>query len=334
MSASTAGTVTETSGASIGPEPDSQVRTIELSGPDDVDGFKSAARSLVANGVAPGNVAWRVKDGCGDSLFDGDESPATPVAVGPSRSESAVMKVPPAFVDMTESAALHRDPQRFSLLYQLLWRLQHEPGLRHDPLDPQWMQAERMAHAVRHDAHKMKAFVRFRRIDDGGELPLHVAFFEPEHHIVEAVAPFFARRFAQMRWAILTPRRSVSWDGERLCVGEGAGRDQAPPADAGEALWLTYYAHVFNPARLKLATMQREMPRRYWKNLPEAALIQPLAAGAHERSTTMVDRAATTPARQVRRMSAAPPRAEFHLSGCAGRAVESGASRQRACRDP
>jgi hypothetical protein len=36
-----------------------------------------------------------------------------------------------------------------------------------------------------------------------------VAWFEPEHYIVEAVAPLFERRFAQMRWAILTPERSV-----------------------------------------------------------------------------------------------------------------------------
>ena len=35
---------------------------------------------------------------------------------------------------------------------------------------------------------------------------------------------------------------------------------------------------IFNPARLKLAMMQKEMPQRYWTNLPEAALIDPLAA--------------------------------------------------------
>jgi hypothetical protein len=98
------------------------------------------------------------------------------------------------------------------------------------------------------------------------------------HHIVAATAPFFARRFAQMRWAILTPERSVRWDGKRLAFGPGARREDAPGADAGEQLWLTYYEHIFNPARLKLAMMQKEMPRRYWKNLPEAALIQPLAA--------------------------------------------------------
>ena len=115
-----------------------------------------------------------------------------------------------------------------------------------------------------------------------------VAWFEPEHHVVEAIAPFFIRRFTAMRWAILTPERSLHWDGATLSVGPGARRDQAPPADAGESLWLTYYRSIFNPARLKLAMMQKEMPRRYWKNLPEATLIDGLAAAAAERTTTMI----------------------------------------------
>ena len=54
-----------------------------------------------------------------------------------------------------------------------------------------------MAKAVRRDKHKMHAFVRFREV--GRERNAHyVAWFEPEHHIVEAAAPFFARRFADM----------------------------------------------------------------------------------------------------------------------------------------
>ena len=123
-----------------------------------------------------------------------------------------------------------------------------------------------------------------------------------------------------MRWAILTPERCVRWDGERLAFGPGRAARRAPPADAGEALWLTYYQSIFNPARLKLAMMQEEMPRKYWANLPEAALIDPLAAGAAERSLTMVQRdppradaahpgASTTDAQGTSRRPAAKRRA-------------------------
>src|SRR2546430_5426640 len=42
---------------------------------------------------------------------------------------------------------------------------------------------------------------RFREV--GREQKSHfVAWFEPEHHIVELAAPFFARRFADMPWSI------------------------------------------------------------------------------------------------------------------------------------
>ena len=53
----------------------------------------------------------------------------------------------------------------------------------------------------------------------------------------------------------------------------------APQEDEIEEFWKTYYASTFNPARLKTKTMQGEMPKRYWKNLPEAALIPELIAG-------------------------------------------------------
>ena len=47
--------------------------------------------------------------------------------------------------------------------------------------------------------------------------------------------------------------------------------------DAQEELWLTYFRNIFNPARVKPDRMLAEMPKKYWKNLPEAVLIQPLA---------------------------------------------------------
>ncbi|WP_418315810.1 UdgX family uracil-DNA binding protein [Piscinibacter sakaiensis] len=276
-------------------------RSVVLDGPVDLDGFRRAARSLIADGIAPQQARWQVADAAEADLFDAPG--IAPLAEAGIDGE--LLRVPRAYARLAEAVVLHRDPARFALLYQLLWRLQHEPALRGDPLDPQWLQAQRMAHVVRREQHKMTAFVRFREIDRGAALPpLHVAWFEPEHHIVEATAPFFARRFAQMHWSILTPLRSVSWNGSELQFAAGASRDQAPDADAGEALWLTYYRTIFNPARLKLAMMRKEMPRRYWKNLPEASLIDPLSAAAMQRSGTMVEQAATVPLRTIRRLPA------------------------------
>lgn len=274
------------------------MQTVRLAGPTDLDGFRAAARRLFAAGTAPGAVEWRADEGAAPPADLWDDAAPSLGLDGPG----AALRVPAGFVTLCEQLVLHRDPGRFALMYRLLWRLRHEPVLAGDPLDPDRITAQRLAAAVRRDIHKMRAFVRFRPLADGR----HVAWFEPAHHIVEANAGFFARRFAQLRWAILTPDRCVAWDGDALAFAPGAPR---PPEtggggdDAGEgsALWLTYYAHVFNPARLKVATMTREMPRRYWPNLPEARLIGGLVDAATARSTAMID-AGPTPARAARRL--------------------------------
>ena len=265
---------------------------ITLASPTDLAGFRRAARRLVASRTPPEQVAWHTTGVAGIACAQGvDDAPA----LGISADVTALCK----------TVILHSDPTRFELLYRLLWRMAHNPSLQHDPLDADMLQAEHLAKAVRRDMHKMKAFVRFRTVLDetfktrptGG--PLHVAWFEPEHHIVEAIAPFFARRFTQMRWAILTPGRCMAWNGAAIRFSPGAKKSDAPPPDAGEALWLTYYQNIFNPARLKLKMMQKEMPRRYWHNLPEAQFISNMTASANQRQTRMIEGEPTTPRRRI-----------------------------------
>lgn len=288
-----------------------------LDGPTDEAGFRACARQLAALGVAPQQVSWRTEaSALALDLFD-DTGPLEDLPPADSRPP---LTVPRAYAELLPWVLLHREPDRFAALYALLWRLQHEPALRSDPLDPAWVQARERAQAVRRDWHKMKAYVRFRSVArPAPETPWQVAWFEPTHHVVERAAPYFVQRYANLVWRILTPLRSLAWDGEQLHLGDPADPSEAPPPDAGEALWLTYCEHIFNPARLKLATMAREMPRRYWKNLPEATLIQPLAAQAHQRSLAMVERLPSEAQRALR------PAAPAAARSCHPPPVEPGA---------
>ena len=261
------------------------MRVATLDGETDFEGWRRAARAFRQAGVPPGRAVFRT-GGSKAGLFD-ESLPSAPPA-------AAQFGVPKAFVDLAQEVILHRSADRFDLLYRLLWRLAREPDLMKIVTDVDVAEAMERAKNVSRASHKMKAFVRFRQIKDrGGER--WVAWFEPAHRVLERTAPFFVRRFTTMRWSILTPDGSASWDGEELSFGPPATREMAPAEDEIEEFWKTYYASTFNPARLKTRAMQAEMPRRYWKNLPEAALIPELVARSAVRTEAMVAAPAPEP---------------------------------------
>ena len=61
-----------------------------------------------------------------------------------------------------------------------------------------------------------------------------------------------------------------------------ATRDLAPTGDETEEFWLLYYRSIFNPFRLKVNAMKKELPVRHWRTLPEAALIPELIRCTYE----------------------------------------------------
>lgn len=260
------------------------MRTALLADPLDFDGWREAARRLRLAGVEPAHVWFDVGQTCG-GLFD--EGAAIPQVEGG-------FTVPRAFMETVAQLIQHRSEDRFDLMYRLLWRLKEQPDLMAVLSDRDVAEACDRVKAVRRAAHKMKAFVRFRQAED--EAGEHwVAWFEPAHRVLQSTAPFFARRFSAMRWSILTPDGAAHWDGAALTYGPPAEQAQAPAEDAVEDFWRAYYASTFNPARLRPRAMRAEMPKRYWKNLPESSLIPALTASASLRAEAMVNQALPHP---------------------------------------
>ena len=249
--------------------------------------WQKVARRALAAGVPPAEVIWEELGDAQPSLGMFAEEESGPGECGEEKGGPR-FRVPRAFVERAQSVACHRDPWRWALLYRVLWRLTHgEAHLLEVIVDPEVHELTRLDQAVRRDVHKMRAFVRFRAVEHQGAT-WYVAWFEPEHHIVERNAPFFRDRFAGMRWSILTPERCVHWDGAKLSFTEGVPKSEAPTEDAVERLWVNYYSSIFNPARVKTHAMQAEMPKRYWKNLPEAAVIPSLLEEAPHRVREMI----------------------------------------------
>jgi DNA polymerase len=236
----------------------------------DWESFRSAARPLVAEGVRPAEIIWQDPAEPQADLFGAHarhEASSPPPADAPPTA--AMPRVPRRFVELAEIAALFRGPHRFDLLYRVLYRLTHgESQLLEDEVDADVRALQLRVHGVRKDEHRMHAFVRFRKIDvDAAEH--FVAWYAPEHHILRLAAPFFQRRFAAMRWSILTPDESAHWDGATLQYGPGAPRSQAPQEDELEALFRTYYSATYNPARANLPLLRKHIPAAFARNMPE-----------------------------------------------------------------
>lgn len=238
------------------------------------ESWRETARSLLLSRVEPAELSW-TRDRA-QTLFHAVELPL--------RESSDAIRVSGAFIELARAVACFDSDERWPLLYSLLFRLQFENSrLLEIESDSDVRRARLMEKAVKRDVHKFHAFVRFRQIElDDDEL--FVAWHEPQHLTVERATPFFARRFGTMRFSILTPNGCAHWDRTRLTFSEPATRDMAPRADETEEFWLLYYRSIFNPFRLNIVAMKKELPVRHWRTLPESVLIAELLRDAAKRN--------------------------------------------------
>ena len=269
--------------------------------------WKTNARNCLAQETPPSQMQWQSHHADANlNLFAENKFPPTlpyPAEGGgdnygfKKRKQPSVnkisLKVPRSFMELAQIVICHNSPERFALLYRVVWRLLHENRLLLDyQTDSDIMQLTAMVKAVRRDAYKIKAFLRFREILHN-EKTHFVAFYEPEHYTLELALPFFQERFKNMNWSILTHYRSAQWDGERLILTETSDKALYPTEDAVEAYWVQYYATIFNPACFKTKAMFNQMPKKYWKNMPETAQIEGLIRNAPQQVEEMISKQKT-----------------------------------------
>ncbi|MFN3936152.1 MAG: UdgX family uracil-DNA binding protein [Gemmobacter sp.] len=256
---------------------------IQLPRVGSVAAFRRALRTLIAAQVSPADVVWSMDGATVGDLF-GDAFPH-------SASPSPPVALPRDAARSITTALHHGASDRWALAHSAISDLRARRLFWPDRAEPRVRRLLLMEKAVRRDIHKMHAFVRFREVGQPGAVRrAFVAWFEPSHNTVELAAPFFARRFGDMDWIIATPGLTARFHDGRLAIEESTNT-AAPGADDAEELWRVYYASIFNPARLKTRTMQSQMPKKYWKNLPEATLIPELVRAAPGRVAAMQDQA-------------------------------------------
>lgn len=254
------------------------------------DTWRTQARWLLSHQIDPDQVSWSIPDDA--DLFASDTH--YPEAAGPFQA-----RIPLALLDLLKNAAQYRGDQRWSLLYEVLWRVSHGDRTAMLAGDKLGSELHRRLKQVSREAHHLHAFLRFVALPqdpaaedelakaallDTPNLPQYVAWHEPAHDILQTASEHFIGRMGRHRWMIATPEDGVFYDGKNLIHRRecpDTWRQLAKNADDPYGqLWLTYYSHIFNPARLNPKVMQGHLPARFWKNLPEGPLIPALISEA------------------------------------------------------
>jgi DNA polymerase len=252
--------------------------------------WREAARELLVHDVPPELVTWSTPYAGGD-LFSGAppaaEPPHNPSDIEPPAFASATdaphhppPSIPRSLMDMLQSAACCRVPDRWAFLYRVIWRWQQGEHDVQSPADEDGARLNAMVKAVRREEHDMHAYIRFRERPAEAGPPRFVAWYEPQHDVLPQVAEHFVSRMGKVSWMIATPEASVLWDGQTLHNTGPLVKNSDDLEDTGEALWLTYYRSVFNPARLNQAVMQQHIPSHRWKNLPEGKIVTHMISDA------------------------------------------------------
>lgn len=194
--------------------------------------WRKSARIGLEKGVPPERFDPELPEMC-----LGDEALAVPSAM-----------VPRQFLKFARRVALHNSPERWTLLYSLLWRLHHGEGaIMRDMEDAQVKRAVFMFKAVGRDLMKMKVFVKFR--DSHG---LKVAWYKPDHFIEEELARYFVKRDRDQVWLLHTPHLTVRWNKAEIEFSGGLAQPPRFMTDDHEEVWRRYYHAQFDPWREKI----------------------------------------------------------------------------------
>ncbi|GLK90332.1 TIGR03915 family putative DNA repair protein [Pseudomonas turukhanskensis] len=240
--------------------------------------WREQARTLLSHNIDPCDVVWA------QGLMHDLLALPTPLPTGRGSFRA---RIPAALLGQLEQAGRYRGDQRWSLLYEVLWRVAHGDRTAMLAGDRLGSELQRRIKQVSREAHHLHAFVRFvplpPQLAEHLQLDL-VAFHEPAHDILHSASEHFAERLGRQRWLIATPEDGIRYDGNALdyrkqCPEQWQQWAQQADDPDGE-LWPTYYRHTFNPARVNPGALAQHMPGRFWRHLPEGALIGQLVGQA------------------------------------------------------
>ncbi|GHE42402.1 TIGR03915 family putative DNA repair protein [Sphingobacterium griseoflavum] len=140
------------------------------------------------------------------------------------------------------------------------------------------LRLKKIVKSVSRERHRMKAFARFQRLQDG----LFVALIEPDFNVLPLIRKHFQDRYADQRWLIFDIRRHYGLYYDEHTTSEVTFADPGNLANSRTLvdlyaadeplyadLWKRYFKSVNIVERKNMKLHLQHVPRRYWRHLHE-----------------------------------------------------------------
>lgn len=139
------------------------------------------------------------------------------------------------------------------------------------------------AKKVEREKHRMKAFIRFEKSEDG----MYFARIAPDFNVIPLIITFFKDRYADQPWIIYDQKRlyGVLYDTDQVHhirklpedLSENMLPDKPLQMDEDETLYATLWRDYFKStnieARKNPKLHRQHVPKRYWHLLTEKKII-------------------------------------------------------------
>ncbi|MCI0921315.1 TIGR03915 family putative DNA repair protein [Sphingobacterium rhinopitheci] len=178
------------------------------------------------------------------------------------------------------SAYLSEDAQAYQAIFNLMVRgFSTSFNLLHDYGDNDVMTLSQTLKKVGREQHRMKAFVRFQKSNDG----LYFSMVDPDFNVLPLIIAFFKNRYADQRWMIYDVRRNYGFMYDKTKVFEiqlfehtqvnlSIALETIELDDSElkyQRLWKQYFKSTNIEARKNTKLHIQHVPKRYWKYLIE-----------------------------------------------------------------
>lgn len=227
------------------------------------DGFLCCVFEAVYSGTVPGAIT------ADDTLLR-----VRPIVTDADKADRVLTgirgKIAPAAAELVRTAfRADRPDKEIALLKYLLLGFSAGSAILNMLAHPDVAPVTRMVRSVRNETHRMKEFVRFS--DYGGAL---VAVIEPQHDVLELVAPHFADRLRSETFLLYDAKRRKAYAFDKGCGGIlYIDRLELPAATDEERafrrLWKLFFDTVEIQARHNERCQNTHLPKLYRKHMTE-----------------------------------------------------------------